>query len=145
MSVVAARGMVAQVVAAVIIIARLRVFGLKSIRTLMAGGSRPHVRATCVPLPEGSLVEGGRHGGAIHAELSVVAARGMVAQVVAAVIILARLRVFGLKSMRRLMAAGSRPHVRATCVPLPEGSLVEGGGMAAPSMRSCRWWQQEAW
>ena len=64
--------------------------------------------------------------GAIHEELSVVAVRGMVVQVVAAVICLARLRVFGLKSIRRLTAGGSRPSVRATSVPFLEGSLVEG-------------------
>ena len=81
----------------------------------------------CVPLPCHFLrLAGGgvMHGGAIHEELSVVAVTGIGVQVVAAVIYLARLRVFGLKSIRRLTAGRSRPSVSATCVPLLEVSLV---------------------
>ena len=63
---------------------------------------------------------------AIHEALLVVAVRVMGVRVVAAVICLARLQVFGLKSIGRVTAGGSRPSVRATSVPLLEGALVEG-------------------
>ena len=64
--------------------------------------------------------------GAIHEEPSVVAVRVRGVHVVAAVICLARLQVFGLKSIGGVTVGGSRPSVRATSVPLLEGSLVEG-------------------